>query len=319
LSLDGETDLNVQKQLAALVIGVGISSGACGGGDQASESGLTGTIEADGSSTVFPITEAVAEEFRLETGDGVRITVALSGTGGGFRRFCAGETDISNASRTISETEVAACAAAGVEYVELPIATDGLAVVVHPSNDFIECLTLDELRRIWEPSSSVQQWSQVRPGWPDRPIRLYGPGTNSGTFDYFTEEVTGAVGASRSDYTASEDDNVLVQGVSGDVNSLGYFGFAYYIENQDRLKLVGVDAGSGCIVPNPDTIEDGSYTPLSRPLLIYVNSASLARPEVRAFVDFYLDAASELASQVGYISLDAAQYEESKSRLPVAN
>jgi phosphate transport system substrate-binding protein len=234
------------------------------------------------------------------------VIVALSGTGGGFRRFCAGETDISNASRPISETEIAACAASGVEFLELPVAGDGLAVAVNPTNDFVACLTVDELRAIWEPSSTVQLWSDVRPVWPDRPLRLYGPGTNSGTFDFFTEVITGQVGASRPDYTASEDDNVLVQGVSGDVNGLGYFGFAYFTENQERLKLVAVDSGSGCVSPTLTTIEDGSYEPLSRPLLIYVNRASLARPEVRAFVEYYISTVPELSRQVGYVPLSAS-------------
>src|SRR5690554_4647834 len=214
---------------------------ACGGGAGGGEE--TGSVRIDGSSTVFPITEAVAEEFMAETAGAVRVTVALSGTGGGFRRFCAGETQISNASRPIDASEAAACELAGIEYIALPVALDGLSLVVHPSNDFAQCLTMEELGRIWEPGSTVDNWSQVRPEWPDRPLRLYGPGTNSGTFDYFTEEVAGETGASRSDYTASEDDNVLVQGVSGDPNALGYFGFAYYSENQSRVKLIGVDAG----------------------------------------------------------------------------
>ncbi|MDR0786860.1 MAG: PstS family phosphate ABC transporter substrate-binding protein [Gemmatimonadota bacterium] len=272
-------------------------------------------LNIDGSSTVYPITEAVAEEFASETHGATRVIVAVSGTGGGFRRFCAGETDISNASRVISETEIANCAAAGVEFLELPVAMDGLSVVVHSSNDFVECLTIDELRRIWEPESKVQLWSDVRAGWPARPIRLYGPGTNSGTFDYFTEEVTGKVGASRSDYTASEDDNVLVQGVSGDVNSLGYFGYAYFVENREGMKLLGVDEGAGCVTPSPVTIENGSYSPLSRPLLIYVNRASLARPEVREFVEYYISTASRVADEVGYVPLSTSASSVSERRL----
>lgn len=281
---------------------------ACGGADRPS-------LNIDGSSTVYPVTEAVAEEFAYETRGATRVIVALSGTGGGFRRFCAGETDISNASRPISKTEIEACAATGVEFVELPIAADGLAVAVHPTNDFVQCLTVDELRRIWEPSSTVRLWSDVRAEWPARPIRLYGPGTNSGTFDYFTEVITGEVGASRPDYTASEDDNVLVQGVSGDVNALGYFGFAYFVENQERMKLLGVDSGDGCVAPTSTTIEDGSYAPLSRPLLIYVNRASLARPEVREFVEYYLSTVSELAHQVGYVPLSASAHSASEASL----
>jgi phosphate transport system substrate-binding protein len=295
---------------------LGLVAAGCGGESAGSSlDGLSGSVEVDGSSTVYPITEAVAEEFMAETGGSVRVTVGVSGSGGGFRRFCAGETDISNSSRHILQTEIESCAANGIEYLELPVASDGLAIVVHPSNDFVQCLTVNELRRIWEPGSTVQSWAQVREGFPDRPLRLYGPGTNSGTFDYFTEEIGGRTGASRSDYTASEDDNVLVQGVSGDVNSLGYFGFAYYIENQSRLKVLGVDNGSGCVTPSPETIESGTYEPLSRPLYLYVKRAALQRPEVRAFVEFYLDTAGELAGQVGYVGLTAAAYDEARSQL----
>lgn len=277
--------------------------------------GAGGSVQADGSSTVFPVTEAVAEEFGIETGGAIRVTAGFSGTGGGFRRFCTGETDLNNASRRILPEEVASCEQNGVEYLELQVGLDGLAVAVNPANDFVQCLTVDELRRTWEPGSTVTNWSDVRPDWPSQPIRLYGPGTNSGTFDYFTEEITGEIGASRSDYQASEDDNVLVQGVSGDVNALGYFGFAYYSANQNRLKVVGVDAGNGCVVPDARTIESGTYTPLSRPLYIYVNRGSLAEPAVRSFVEFYLDAAPELVSEVGYIPLSPDRYEEEKAKL----
>jgi phosphate transport system substrate-binding protein len=279
----------------------------CGGTGAATAGQLRGSIEIDGSSTVFPVTEAVAEEFMAETGGGVRVTVAMSGTGGGFRRFCNGETDLSNASRHIKDSEREQCARNGVEYIELPVALDGIAVVVNPGNTFVQCLTLDELRRIWGPGSTVQRWSDIRPEWPAQPLRLYGPGTNSGTFDYFTEDVVGQAGASRSDYTASEDDNVLVQGVAGDAGALGYFGFAYYGENQGRVRVVAVDAGRGCVEPGPRTIESGEYAPLSRPLYLYAKRSSLERPEVREFVDFYLSSASELAPQVGYIALGAQQ------------
>jgi phosphate transport system substrate-binding protein len=297
------------------IVGVLITAVAAGCGSDSQGDGLGGSISVDGSSTVFPITEAVAEEFMAETGGSVRLTVALSGTGGGFRRFCAGETDISNASRPILPPEVAACETNGVEYVALPIALDGMAVVVHLSNDFVQCFTVDELRRIWEPGSTIQNWSEVRPEWPNRPIRLYGPGTNSGTFDYFTEEIGGRAGASRSDYTASEDDNVLVQGVAGDINSLGYFGYAYYSENQSRVRAVAIDGGNGCVTPDPRSIEDGHYEPLSRPLLLYVNRASLQRPEVDAFIDYYLEVASELSAEVGYVSLSPQRYSESRTEL----
>lgn len=287
---------------------------ACGGGAGGGEA-AAGSVQIDGSSTVFPITEAVAEEFMAETRGSVRVTVAMSGSGGGFRRFCAGETEISNASRPIDASEAAACELNGVEYVSLPIALDGLSLVVHPSNDFAQCVTMEELRRIWDPGSTISRWSEVRPEWPDLPLRLYAPGTNSGTFDYFTEEVAGEPGVSRSDFTASEDDNVLVQGVAGDPGALGYFGFAYFHENRDRVRLIGVDAGAGCVEPSLETIESGEYTPLSRPLYLYLNVASLADPAVDRFVAFYLNSAPELAGQVGYVPLSAELYSETLAAL----
>ncbi|HWK89253.1 MAG TPA: PstS family phosphate ABC transporter substrate-binding protein [Longimicrobium sp.] len=306
------------KRAFAGVALAGVLAACGGGGDEKGGPGgadLSGRITADGSSTVFPVTEAVAEEFMTETGGGVQVTVATSGTGGGFKRFCSGETDISNASRPIKDSEKQQCAAAGVEFVELPVALDGLAVLVNPANTFVPCLTTAELKRIWEPESTVRTWAQVRPGFPDRPLKLYGPGTNSGTFDYFTEAVVGKEDASRSDYTASEDDNVLVQGVSGDADALGYFGYAYFAENRARLKAIPVDAGKGCVEPNAQTIESGQYAPLSRPLLIYVKKASLARPEVRRFVEFYLQSAPELATEVGYIPLSAARSQAAAATL----
>jgi phosphate transport system substrate-binding protein len=257
----------------------------------------------------------MAEEFGIETGGGVSVTVAYSGTGGGFKRFCAGETDISNASREISESEKQLCAAAGVEWLEIPVAIDGLTLVVHPSNDFVQCLTVAEVKRVWEPSSTVKRWSEVRDGFPNQPITLYGAGTNSGTFDYFTEAVMGHVGAIRDDFTASEDDNVLVQGVSGDANALGFFGYAYYAENQDRLKALAVDNGSGCVNPTPETILGGTYTPLSRPLYIYVKRAALEQPAVREFATFYITHAEQLVPQVGYVPYPSAKYQENLSAL----
>jgi phosphate transport system substrate-binding protein len=286
-----------------------LATAACGG---AGGGGVSGTVTADGSSTVYPVTEAAAVEFRDEFGSGVRVMVAMSGTGGGFRRFCAGETDLSNASRHISEREAELCAQNGVEYVELPIALDGMAVVVNPTNTFAQCLSVAELRRIWEPNSTVQLWSQVREGWPAERIRLYAPGTASGTFDYFTEAVMGEVGASRADFTASEDDNVLVQGVEGDRFALAYFGLAYFEENQGRLRLVDIDGGTGCVTPTPETIRTGTYSPLSRPLFLYVNRASLQRPEVATFVRFYLDHAADIARSVGYVPVGAEQTEETR-------
>jgi len=301
-----------------LALFVGLLAG-CGPGQDApgTEDGgqaLTGTIEIDGSSTVFPISEAIGEEFQLAHPE-TRVTVGLSGTGGGFKRFCAGEIAVSDASRPITDEERASCAAAGIEFLELPVAYDGLSVVVNPVNDFLQCLTLEELRRVWEPNSSVRRWSDLRPGLPAEEINLYGPGTDSGTFDYFTEAVVGEAGASRTDYQASEDDNVLVQGVSGDPNAVGYFGYAYWFENQDRLRLVGVDGGGGCVLPSDQTIEDASY-PLSRPLLIYVSRARLAEPVVSEFVRFYMENAPTLVPETGYHPLDAGQYQQNLGELP---
>ncbi len=287
-----------------------VALAACGGGPDAgtdADSTLSGTIEIDGSSTVYPVGEALAEEFQRMHG-GTRVTVGVSGTGGGFKRFCAGETDISNASRSIEEDEAALCEQNGVEFTEVRIAWDGLSVVANPANDFAQCLTTDELRRIWEPGSTVDNWSQVRDGFPDQRIILYGPGTDSGTFDYFTEEIAGETGASRPDYTASEDDNVLVQGVTGDPGALGYFGYAYYEENQDRLKLVAVDGGAGCVQPTVETIESGEYAPLSRPLFLYVSDRGLEKEAVREFLEFSLTEGSELVRSVGYVPLTDEQY-----------
>jgi len=296
---------------------------ACGGdaGRGETEGGaeaLSGRVEIDGSSTVYLVSEAVAEEFTIATGGQVRVTVGSSGTGGGFKRFCTGETDISDASRSIKETEEQQCVENGVEYVRFDVALDGIAVVMHPLNDFVSCLTVDELRRIWEPGSTVTRWSDINRRWPEEPFKLYGPGTNSGTFDYFTEAINGEEGASRADYTASEDDNVLVQGVEGDEYALGYFGFAYYWENRERLGAINVDGGAGCVRPSEQTIKTGEYAPLSRPLYIYVKTSSLQRPEVRRFLEFYLENAAELVPQVGYVALDAAVYQDGLARLAQA-
>lgn len=284
---------------------------ACGGdgGQSAEGSGLTGQVVIDGSSTVFPVAEAVAEEFQIEN-RGVRVSVGYSGTGGGFQRFCSGETDISNASRPIRESEIAACADNGVTYTEIAVAWDGLSVVTNPGAEFVQCLSVEELARIWGPDSTVETWSDVRPEWPDEPIRLYGPGTQSGTFDYFTETVNGESGASRADFQASEDDNILVQGIAGDTYALGYFGYAYYVENRDRLKILGVDGGSGCVLPSDETIEDGTYSPLSRPLFVYVRHSALERPAVEAYVTYMLENAPALVPATGYHALRADQYAE---------
>ncbi|HJR52170.1 MAG TPA: PstS family phosphate ABC transporter substrate-binding protein [Gemmatimonadota bacterium] len=282
---------------------------ACGGGAEPAADGatLSGPIEIDGSSTVFPISEAMAEEFQIAN-PGTRVAVGVSGTGGGFKRFCAGETDVSNASRPIKDSEIEECERNGVRFTEVRVAWDGLSVVTNPSNDFVQCLTTDELQRIWEPGSTIDNWSQVREGFPDKQLKLYGPGTDSGTFDYFTEAIVGEEDASRPDYTASEDDNVLVQGVQGDPGALGYFGFAYYEENADRLKLLGVDGGTGCVQPSVEAIETQTYAPLSRPLFIYVSDVGLAKPQVEAFVEFHRQEGAELVRSVGYIALQPEQY-----------
>jgi len=278
---------------------------------------VTGTgkeILVDGSSTVFPISQAVAEEFRKERSD-VQVPVGISGTGGGLKRFVTGGIDVADASRRIKDSERDEAAANGIEYTEFTVAYDGLSIVVNLSNNFVSCLTTDELERIWEPGSKLERWSQVRDGFPDRPLRLYGPDTDSGTFDYFTKAINGEEDASRSDYTASSDDNVLVQGVSGDQGSIGYFGFAYYTENWEILKLLGVDNGTGCVRPSVTTINDGSYSPLSRPMFIYVNNASLEHEYVQAFIRFYLSNAAELAEEVGYVGLPDSEYQIQLDRL----
>jgi len=275
------------------------------------------TIIIDGSSTVAPITAAVAEEFQRENPN-IRVPVGISGTGGGFKKFCAGETDISNASRPIKESEFEECSKNGIEYIELPVAFDGLAVMVNLTNDWVECLTVDELKKIWEPEAEgvITNWSQVREGFPDRPLNLYGPGVDSGTYDYFTQAIVGEEGASRGDFLPSEDDNVLVQGVAGDENALGFFGLAYYEQNADKLKLVAVDNNDGnCVLPDIDTVSKGLYQPLSRPLFIYVNRARVdEKPILDAFIDFYMENAKALSQEVGYVPLTDEIYELAKKR-----
>lgn len=284
------------------------------GSVSASAEQLRGTVSLDGSSTVFPISEAVAEEF-LAVQPRVRVTVGVSGTGGGFKKFFAGEIDINDASRPIKMKEVNKAIEMGISYIELPVAYDGLSVVVNKKNTWVDHLTVAELSKIWQPGSTVTNWSDVRAEWPELKIRLYGPGTDSGTFDYFTETINGKSGASRPDYTANEDDNALVQGISGDKGSLGYFGYAYYAANTDKLKLVPIDGGLGPIAPTQTTINDGSYAPLSRPIFIYVRPDALDRKEVRTFVDFYIDSAPSLAAEVGYIPLPEAVYAGAKKRI----
>jgi phosphate transport system substrate-binding protein len=277
------------------------------------------SIKIDGSSTVFPISQAVAQEFE-KTGAG-RVTVAESGSGGGFKKLCAGEIDVADASRPIKANEAEACQKAGIEWVELPIAYDGLAIVVNPKNTFIDKITVDELKKMWSPDAAqkITSWAQVRDGWPDSKLRLFGPGTDSGTFDYFTEAVVGKQGSSRGDFTASEDDNILVQGVSMDENALGYFGLAYFENNKDKLKLVPVDDGKaengdGGIVPTAETVANGTYQPLSRPLFIYVRKNAAEKPIVKAFVEAYLANAPSLVGEVGYIPFKPDAYKTVGSR-----
>jgi len=298
---------------------------ACGGGGDNAPEGTTAPasssiIKIDGSSTVYPITEAVAEEFQ-KTNPNTRVTVGISGTGGGFQKFCAGETDISDASRPITKSEVDKCTQNGITFIELPVAYDGLAVLVNPKNTWVQFFTVADLKKIWAPEAQgkVTKWNQVRPGWPDRELHLFGPGTASGTYDYFTEAINGKQGASRGDYTASEDDNVLVQGVSTDEGGLGYFGYAYYEQNKGKLKLVPVDDGrddngKGPIGPSPDTVRNGTYQPLSRPLFIYVSTKAIDRPEVNAFVEYYLTEGPSLVDQVGFIQLGERGYELVRAR-----
>jgi phosphate transport system substrate-binding protein len=268
-------------------------------------------VKVDGSSTVFPITEAMAEQFQKEKKGQVQVTVGISGTGGGFKKFCNGETDISNASRPILKREMEACRSKNISYIELPVAFDALTVVVNPRNNWVKQLTVAELKTMWEPAAQgkIKTWNQVNPAWPNRPLKLFGAGTDSGTFDYFTEAIVGKAKSSRGDYTASEDDNVLVQGVATDVGALGYFGYAYYEANAKRLRAVPiVNAQGKAVLPSRKTVEDGSYNPLSRPIFIYVNSESLRRPEVREFVEFYQRQASKLIPPTGYIPLPARAY-----------
>jgi phosphate transport system substrate-binding protein len=316
LSDSVEAMLNIT--LRAMALGVALLAAACGGGSQSGQSGgeeSARLITVDGSSTVFPISEAVAEEFGKANTDVRTPTVGISGTGGGFQKFCRGETDISNASRPIRPAEIEACAKAGVAYVELPIAYDGIAIVVNPKNSWAANITVAELKTLWAPEAQgkITRWSQLRASWPDREIRLFGAGVDSGTYDYFTEATVGTEGASRGDFTSSEDDNVLVQGVASDELALGFLPLAYVEQNSERLKIVPVDDGkadngAGAIIPSAETVRNGTYQPLSRPLFIYVARTSADRPDVQAFVDMFFTRA-DLVREVGYIELTPAIYE----------
>jgi phosphate transport system substrate-binding protein len=314
-----------------LLLALAMLFASCGGGREGSDdtagatteasggtSDLSGRIEIDGSSTVGPFTTAAAERFQRQNSD-VQVTVGVSGTGGGFERFCRGETDLSNASRPIKEDEeVPLCEDGGVEFVEFQVANDALTVVVNADNDWVTCLTTEQLAKIWGPDSKVGNWSELDPSYPDEKLSLFGPGTDSGTFDYFTGEINGEEGASRSDYSASEDDNNTVTGVSGEKGGLGYFGFSYFEENQDKLKAVEIDGGDGCVAPSVATAQDGTYKPLARPLYIYVKQDALARPEVAGFVRYILDNGVEIAEASQFVPLTDEQLTKAQSDLESA-
>lgn len=290
---------------------VGAFAALAAGAVVAPASAQSNTVRIDGSSTVFPITEAVAEEFQKSKKNQVKVTVGISGTGGGFRKFCRGESDVQNASRPITKSEIAECQKNGVQFIEMPVAYDALSVVVNPKNTWLKEISVDDLKKIWEPAAQgkITRWNQVNAAWPDRPIKLFGAGTDSGTFDYFTEAVNGKSKASRGDFTASEDDNVLVQGISRDVDALGFFGFAYYAENRDKLRSLPISwKGSKPVGPSMDTVINGTYQPLSRPIFIYVSANAAKRPEVREFVEFYNRQADKLVREVKYVPLPAAAY-----------
>ncbi len=307
---------------AALAMTLALS--ACGGDNEASAGAtagggtakLTGEIIMDGSSTVAPLSSAAGELFK-EQQSGVNVSVQTSGTGGGFKKFCAGQSAFSNASRPIKDAEIKQCADAGIKYAEILVANDALTVVANKDNKFLECLTMPELKKIWEPAAEkkILTWNQVRSSFPAEKIELYGAGTDSGTFDYFTDAVNGEEGASRTDYNPTEDDNVTVQGVAGSTGALGYFGYTYFEENQDKLKALKIDSGKGCVAPSAETAQDGTYTPLARPLFIYVSEKELARPEVKAFADFYIKNDAEIAKAAKYIPLNAEQKTQAAAAL----
>ena len=301
--------------LAASTLTAALLLAACGGGsgggsESSGGSDLSGAVRIDGSSTVYPLTALAAEDFMAEN-PGVQVTVGSSGTGGGFEKFCRGETDANDASRSIKDEEKAACEAAGIAYGELQVAADALTVVVNKENTWATCLTVEQLGAIWAPGSTVNNWNQVDPSFPDEPIKLFGPGTDSGTFDYFTAEINGEEGASREDYTPSEDDNVIVQGVEGSKGGLGYFGYTYFEENADKLTAVAIDSGAGCVAPSAATAQDGTYSPLSRPLFVYPSVAALKQPQVKAFFDYYVANDASIAEGALFIPLN----EEQKAKL----
>jgi phosphate transport system substrate-binding protein len=307
------------KAPLALTAAVMLAASACGGSDAGSSGSgdgekLAGTIKVDGSSTVAPLSTAAGQLFQQEN-SGVKVTVGTSGTGGGFEKFCAGETDISDASRPIKDEEKTLCEKKGIKYEEFQVANDGLSVVVSKDNDFVDCLTVEQLKKIWEPGSKVSNWNQVDSKFPSQKLELFGAGTDSGTFDYFTDAINGEEGASRTDYSPSEDDNVTVQGVSGSKGGLGYFGLSYYEENQDKLKVLKVDGGDGCVGPTTKTVQDGTYKPLSRPLFIYPKATSLDKAAVEGFVEFYVANNASIADKAQFVPLNSEQETELKKDL----
>ncbi|MFE9923322.1 PstS family phosphate ABC transporter substrate-binding protein [Streptomyces sp. NPDC005774] len=314
------TSLRRAKNPVVLTAAVLLAVSACGSAEAGSDGSggegekLSGTVQVDGSSTVAPLSTMAAELFRAENVD-VEVAVGTSGTGGGFEKFCHGESDISNASRAIEDIEVSACKLKGVEYQELQVAGDGLSVVVSKGNDFVECLTVDQLRMIWQPGSEIDNWNQVDASFPDQELELFGPGTNSGTFDYFTDAVNGEEGASRTDYTANEDDDLIVRGVSGSVGGMGYFGHSYYEENKDKLKALAIDSGDGCVAPTVQAVQNGSYKPLARPLFIYPKASSLEKPEVAAFIEYYVENNKRIAEKANFVPLSAEQDAELREDL----
>ena len=310
-----------RNALVAVMAGAALLLTACGGADAGTTStgnksgdSLSGEIQIDGSSTVAPLSEAAAELFQEENPD-VRVVVGTSGTGGGFEKFCAGETDISDASRSIKDEEAAICEKNGVKYEEITVANDGLAVVVNPENDWAECLTVEQLGKIWGPDSTASSWKDIDPAFPDEELALFGPGTDSGTFDYFTAEINGEEGASRTDYQPSEDDNVIVQGVQGSKGATGYFGLSYVEENPDAVKPIQVDGGDGCVAPSKETVLDGTYTPLGRPLFIYAKAEIVAEPHGLAFLEFYIENSDAVAEQALYVPLSDEQKSEATAKI----
>ncbi|MET9834927.1 PstS family phosphate ABC transporter substrate-binding protein [Streptomyces lavendulocolor] len=311
------TSLRRAKAPLALTAAVMLAASACGGGDAGgSGDGLSGKVLIDGSSTVAPLTSAAAEFYAEEPGKNeVRVTVATSGTGGGFKKFCVGESDISNASRPIKDEEVKTCEENNVKYEQFAVANDGLSVVVSKDNTWAKCLTVEQLKKIWEPGSKVNNWNQVDPKFPNEPLKLFGAGTDSGTFDYFTEAINGEEGASRTDYSGTEDDNVTVTGVSGTKGGMGYFGYSYYEENKDKVKVLDIDGGDGCVTPSVESVQDGSYKPLGRQLYIYPSDAGLKKKQVLDFVEYYVENNKKIAEDAQFIPLNAEQEKELEANL----